>query len=452
MQDNLRFREIAKIIRTEEDRIALRTHLKQIVEGEAFKGSRRCAQFLQYVVERSLGEDLDALKERTIGIELFGRSPTYDTSEDAIVRVTASDVRRRLLQHYGRSGNDSEFRIALPAGGYILEIQRDQKTARAEDHGESNPPKTFSPTPAEEHIDLPKIAPMPPVGVSFPKQFAIALAVIVPFILWSWHIPVLARANQTHELSPWSTIFRSPHPAQVIASDPDIADIQTIADKQISLSAYANENYGCDLLATDLKTACQSELRGDKVAAVDAEVIARIAVLAERKQGAIVVRSARATRLKDLRTDDNYVLLGSPRSNPWVGLFTDQMEYQIVYDPIQRQEIVRNKRPNPSESDRYIPTAMGFGTGQSFATISLLRNHDQNGRVFLLAGTIAESTEAASEFAMNAALLDSTLRNCGVTSSPASSFQILLRVETMAGSATRTDVVGCHRLPTPGSS
>jgi hypothetical protein len=27
-----------------------------------------------------------------IGVELFGRQPTYDTGEDAIVRGTASDV------------------------------------------------------------------------------------------------------------------------------------------------------------------------------------------------------------------------------------------------------------------------------------------------------------------------------------------------------------------------
>jgi len=456
MQDNLRCREIAKMISTQEYQIALRTHLKEIVEGEAFKGSRRCAQFLRYVVERSLADEPDALKERTIGIELFGRSPAYDTGEDAIVRVTASDVRRRLLQHYGRSGNDSEFRIALPAGGYLLEIQRVQAHTPAEDPVEPDSSKTFIPaeakpiialpTPDEVHIDESKIVPMPTGQARWLKQLAIALAAMVTFILWSRHIPVLAGADQAHEHSPWSTIFHSPHPAQVIASDPDIADIQTIADKEISLSAYANENYGCELLAADLKTACQSELRGDKVAAVDAEAIARIAVLAERQQGAIVVRSARGIRLNDLRTDDNYVLLGSPRSNPWVGLFTDQMEYQIVYDPIQRQEIVRNRRPNAGESDRYIPTAMGFGTGQSFATISLVRNHDQNGRVFLLAGTTAESTQAASEFAMNVALFDSTLKNCGIISSPTSSFQILLRVETMAGSATRTDLVGCHQL------
>ena len=58
------------------------------------------------------------MKERVIGIKLFGRDPSYDTGEDAIVRVTASDVRRRLLQHYGKYGFTSEFRISLrlPAG------------------------------------------------------------------------------------------------------------------------------------------------------------------------------------------------------------------------------------------------------------------------------------------------------------------------------------------------
>ena len=124
MQDNVRLQEIAKTVSTDEDRAALRRHLRLIMEGEAFKGSRRSAQFLLYVVEKSLNQQLDVLKERTIGIELFGRTPAYDTGEDAIVRVTASDVRRRLLQHYGRAGQDTEFRIALPPGGYIPEIQR----------------------------------------------------------------------------------------------------------------------------------------------------------------------------------------------------------------------------------------------------------------------------------------------------------------------------------------
>jgi hypothetical protein len=459
MQDNLRLQDVAKAVRSDEDRVALRRHLRLIVEGEAFKGSRRSAQFLLYVVERSLDQQLEALKERTIGIELFGRPPAYDTGEDAIVRVTASDVRRRLLQHYGRAGQDTEFRVALPTGGYIPEIHRSLtqrpvigsvavESPQPSDGPEEKPVLAL-PAVHEVHADGAGVDPIPATHTfQWPRQLAFlaALAVIVVLVFWLWHSPVLARSAHASETSPWSLIFHSSQPVQVIASDPDIADIQTIADKQLSLSDYANENYGCELLASDMKAACQSELRGNKVAAIDAEVVAKIAVLAERNQSEIAVRSAREVRLRELRTDDNYVLLGSPRSNPWVELFSDQMEYQILYDPAQRQEIVRNKRPQAGESNQYIPTAKGFGTGQSFATVSLLRNPDQSGQVFLLAGTTAESTNAASEFATNIPLFASTLKNCGIALTPTSIYQILLRVETMAGSATETDVIGCHKL------
>ena len=75
-------------------------------------------------MEQAIAGHSEALKERLIGVELFGRSPSYDTGDDAIVRVTASDVRRRLLQHYGVYGAGSDFRITLPQGSYVPEITR----------------------------------------------------------------------------------------------------------------------------------------------------------------------------------------------------------------------------------------------------------------------------------------------------------------------------------------
>src|SRR6202012_701546 len=104
---------------------ALRHHLDELTLGPAFRGSHRSQQFLRHVVEKALQGSVDQLKERTIGIELFQRSPSYDTGEDAIVRVPASDVRRRLLQHYGRHGDHSPFRIQLPPGSYVPEIEYD---------------------------------------------------------------------------------------------------------------------------------------------------------------------------------------------------------------------------------------------------------------------------------------------------------------------------------------
>src|ERR1700731_836422 len=146
--------EIARILETESDPKAFQHHLEEVLSGEAFRGSPRSAQFLRYVVNQSVNGHCDELKERLIGVELFGRSPSYDTGEDAIVRVTASAVRRRLLQHYGTYGTGSEFRIRLPLGTYIPEISRDvpvkagvPEPASAPTVGSSDSPNVLPPPP-----------------------------------------------------------------------------------------------------------------------------------------------------------------------------------------------------------------------------------------------------------------------------------------------------------------
>ena len=76
------------------------SHLRQILASKAFRGSRRCREFLSYVVEHSLSGEFSEIKERMLGICLFDREASYDTNSDSIVRVTATDVRKRLLRYY----------------------------------------------------------------------------------------------------------------------------------------------------------------------------------------------------------------------------------------------------------------------------------------------------------------------------------------------------------------
>src|SRR5690242_2362140 len=112
---------VARISEAAKHEAALRAHLSEIVNGAAFKGSHRSQAFLRYIVEQALRGEAEDLRERNLGAALFGRPVTYDTADDAIVRVTASDVRKRLLQHYG-SAPGSRFRISLPAGSYVPEF------------------------------------------------------------------------------------------------------------------------------------------------------------------------------------------------------------------------------------------------------------------------------------------------------------------------------------------
>ena len=40
------------------------------------------------------------MKERTLGVEVFGRPPDYDTNADPVVRVTAAEIRKKIAQFY----------------------------------------------------------------------------------------------------------------------------------------------------------------------------------------------------------------------------------------------------------------------------------------------------------------------------------------------------------------
>jgi hypothetical protein len=102
----------------------IRQALALVLESHEFRASRRCQEFLRFVVETTLSGNSQTLKERTIGVEVFGRAASYDPGNDSTVRVKAGEVRKRLQTFYAGSGAASPIRIHLPAGGYLPEFHR----------------------------------------------------------------------------------------------------------------------------------------------------------------------------------------------------------------------------------------------------------------------------------------------------------------------------------------
>jgi len=104
---------------TEAEKAAIEEQIDRLLQNPYFSHSRRFPMFLRFVVGHTLAGQADAVKERTLGIEIFGRNPDYDTSSDPIVRVTAAEIRKRIAQYYQEPGHDGEIRISLPAGSYV---------------------------------------------------------------------------------------------------------------------------------------------------------------------------------------------------------------------------------------------------------------------------------------------------------------------------------------------
>ncbi len=100
----------------------VRATLERILASPAFRNSRQCQKFLEHVVVNTLAGHEEQLKERSIGMDVFGRDPGYDTSNDPVVRVRASEVRKRLAQYYQESGQPGDVRIEVPAGSYRTEV------------------------------------------------------------------------------------------------------------------------------------------------------------------------------------------------------------------------------------------------------------------------------------------------------------------------------------------
>ncbi len=98
---------------------AIREQLQRLLAHPLFANSRRYPALLAYTVEETLKGNAVELKERSIGIEVFGRAPTYDANADPVVRITAGEVRKRLSLYYYDASHAGELVIELPLGTYV---------------------------------------------------------------------------------------------------------------------------------------------------------------------------------------------------------------------------------------------------------------------------------------------------------------------------------------------
>lgn len=140
---------------------AIELELISILNGPAFRSSPRSCAFLRFITEESLDGREESLKERTIGVALLKRDPGYDTGSDAVVRVRANDVRKRLSAHYQKFPAKAGFRIELQTGSYIPRFLK-------EPTAEAIPPKTHG-------FTLPA---MPLAQLSAPTIVALFVALI----------------------------------------------------------------------------------------------------------------------------------------------------------------------------------------------------------------------------------------------------------------------------------
>ena len=96
----------------------VRAELERVLSSAAFAGSNRLQLFLRHVTEQTLAGQGERLKGYSIGLEVFGKDPSFDAQADSLVRVEAGRLRKKLEQYYREEGAGDPIEIRLPKGGY----------------------------------------------------------------------------------------------------------------------------------------------------------------------------------------------------------------------------------------------------------------------------------------------------------------------------------------------
>lgn len=191
--------------------------LDKILTSRYFRSAARSRQFLEYVVRQKISGHVENLKERTIGTDVFQRSPDYATGDDPVVRVQAGEVRRRLEQYYQTAAGDSLVSIRLPVGSYSPVFQWSSGEASAV---LTEVPRA-APAPAPpEAPSAPALPPQPTKRRARPWLIA-AICVALASALGAGSIILQRAAHKTTTLEEfWSPVFASQQPVMICVAKP----------------------------------------------------------------------------------------------------------------------------------------------------------------------------------------------------------------------------------------
>jgi len=349
---------------TAEEREIVLRELEAILSSYHFRGSKRYPALLRYVVDAALENRMGDLKERTLGVEVFGRDPGYDTSADPVVRTSAGEVRKRIAQFYHENGHPSRVQIELPLGSYAPEfLLRSAETSVVETE-----PETGKQTAHR-------------TGVSSPWRHAL------PLLLGSLALLVAGAFIARHYLKPaprqtpqaidelWHPVLQTTRPVIIVLGT-------THPDKMPPESAQTTFN-------DSIKRPYHH------VSVSIALALAHLTGVLEQKGCGYEAKEAPVTSLTDIRSRS--VILVGASNNEWTMRLTQPLRFHFSFaaDGVGRIEDAAKSRQTDWVLDNSKPYS---AVTADYAIVARFRDPTVEGTVMVIAGIGPFGTEAAGEF------------------------------------------------------
>lgn len=387
-----------------------RALLSRILASNTFHRSVRLRELLADIVEHSLAGEPAELTEHALGVRLFGRPEVYNPADDNIVRASARQLRIKLKDYFEAEGAAEPVLIEIPKGGYTAVFR-----ARAV---EAPPRKSWK-------------------FMLFGAALLVAAAILVAVWLGA------AKSGGSEPRTLFAALAdQYPGPVQFVLSDSALVLQNGFLPEPPTVDEYGTRSFVAEF---EKQPRSEDALRfwrqlSDRQITPLADVMTLSGLLrAHPSLGPrIEVRHARHMTARAFK-NGNFIVMGSFTSNPWAGLFENDMNFRIPR-PGGRFE---NQAPRPGEPDGF---RNNLAAGLHAARIALLANLSGEGFVLLLAGTSFVGTEGAGDYVLRPGSLDEIRDALALRQGePLPPFEIMLETASAQNAASSSRILAARR-------
>ena len=427
---------------------------KRIARSATFTRSDRLSKLLLYVCRMHIAGRDEEINEQRIGIDVFRRTPSFDSGSDSIVRSHATRLRQRLELYFTTEGVGEILRIEVPRGGYT------PRFFPVEPHVPKN--ELLSPPVAEDSHDglsvFPEAALLEPAAdVMYSSSkgtakwafvffagilFALTLIGLTlhfsrPAVLQVWK---KSSEQSSVEKTFWNSLFADGNRTLVVTGDSGLVLYETFERQEVTLPDYIAGDYHSSTNSSE--PIWQKDLPTRRYTSVtDLDLAIRLSRLPQWDDQRADVVFARDLRASDA-SKSNLVLIGSRQANPWVSLVDESMNFTLAPDGNGRFYFV-NRHPLAGEQPFYLPSQLGSGTSDSsvYALICYRPNNPGMGKILLLSGLWQSGTETAGKYVLGDRQFLDFLAKIAKHDGTIPGFELLVQVRSVAGNAFTSSII-----------
>jgi hypothetical protein len=390
--------------------------VQRVIESPHLISSARLRDFLLHVTACAIRETPEDATEQQIGIQVFQRSPGFNSSEDSIVRSQARLLRLKLSAYFNAEGASEPLIIEIPKGHYLpVFLPSKQAKLAAEIPAEDSVSETLAPIHVEEVKEI-LLSESHQTARSERQRGWLSLAAVGLALLLCLSLAVVFRwERQVAAAKPLKELW-----APFLAGDPPLviySNALFVGDAKSGMRYAAND--GSDGQSTELV---------DHYTGIGELIsVHELTKMFDYQHAEFVLKRSPLVTWDEARSR-NLIFIGSAAENGSLKLLPSTQDFTLTATA-DAAGIV-NHHPRQGEPQVYLRPEHPLT--KDYAIVALVPGVQPDYRMFVFSGLTTLGTQAAVEYALEPDTAGELIRQVTV-GKKLHNFEALLEVSIRGG-------------------